>query len=36
MSTTEQPILDFAWSRLVAMCLIDLHGRILQANPAFL
>ena len=36
MPTTEQPILDLAWSRLVATCLIDLHGRILQANPAFL
>ncbi len=36
MSTTEQPILDLAWSRLVATCLIDLHGQILQANPAFL
>src|SRR2546423_1988519 len=36
MSTTEQPILDLAWSRLVATCLIDLYGQILQANPAFL
>ena len=29
MSLTEQPILDLAWSRLVAMCLINLHGKIL-------
>src|SRR5947207_509621 len=36
MPTTEQPILDLAWSRLVATCLINLHGQILQANPAFL
>src|SRR2546421_12023575 len=36
MSSTEQPILDLAWSRQIAMCLIDLHGQILQANPAFL
>src|SRR6266704_3739435 len=36
MSITEQPILDLAWSRLVATCLIDLHGQILQANPAFI
>src|SRR5438270_960207 len=36
MSLTEQPILDLAWSRLVATCLINLHGQILQANPAFL
>lgn len=36
MSSTEQPILDLAWSRQVAMCLSDLHGHILEANQAFL
>ncbi|MFL5656629.1 MAG: PAS domain S-box protein [Ktedonobacteraceae bacterium] len=36
MSTNEQQILDLAWSRQVAMCLIDLHSHILQANTAFL
>src|SRR5437879_685704 len=36
MSTNEQQILDIAWSRQVAMCVLDLHSPILQANTAFL
>src|ERR1700694_987916 len=36
MSTTEQHILDLAWSRQIAMCLCNMDGQILQANTAFL
>src|ERR1700730_12118260 len=36
MSTTEQHILDLAWSRQVAMCLCNMDGQVLQANTAFL